>query len=232
VRASDDGGPNATGKPEEIYGVAKRTHWRFPSGCKLVERPQSRGDNDAVDSAQARETAVLLYERLRALARLRMSGERSSHTLDATGLTNEAILRLLRCEPDRINDENHFFALAAEAMRRVLVEHARARGRRKRGGGQGNLPLDEIDSVIQLRSDPAEVIAMDEALSTLEIQDAQAATIVKLRSFAGMDPEEIAALLGISRRTIERRWRFAMAKLRASLSDEKPVDAPDEPDES
>src|SRR5262245_59732982 len=116
-----------------------------------------------------------------------MAGERVSHRLDATGLANEAILRLLRCEPDRIADENHFFAFAAEAMRRVLVEHARGRARQKRGGGQAKLPLDEIDNAIQLRSDPAEIIALDEALSALENQDPQAATIVKLRSFAGMD---------------------------------------------
>lgn len=173
----------------------------------------------------------MLYERLRALARMRMAGERVSHTLDATGLANEAILRLLHCEPQRINDEGHFFALAAEAMRRVLVEHARSRGRHKRGGGKANRPLDEIDDAIQLRSDPAEVIAMDEALSSLEQIDEQAATIVKLRSFAGMDPDEIAALLNISRRTVERRWRFAMAKLRVSLGDEESDKSTDELDQ-
>src|SRR4051812_44335456 len=173
--------------------------------CGLaVERHSRSRHNNGVDAAETRQTAVILYERLRALARMRMAGERGSHTLDATGLANEAILRLLRCEPDRINDEEHFFALAAEAMRRVLVEHARARARDKRGGGQASQSLDEIDNAIQLRSDPAEVIAMDEALSILEAQDAQAATIVKLRSFGGMDPEEIAALLNVSRRTVER----------------------------
>jgi RNA polymerase sigma factor (TIGR02999 family) len=181
-----------------------------------------------VDPAQTRQTAVLLYERLRALARLRMAGERVSHTLDATGLANEAILRLLRCEPDRINDEEHFFALAAEAMRRVLVEHARARARHKRGGTTARHSLGDIDDAIELRSDPAEVLALDESLGALEAEDAQAATIVKLRSFAGMDPGEIAALLNVSRRTVERRWRFAMAKLRVWLSDRASLDASNE----
>lgn len=172
-----------------------------------------------MDPVQARQTALLLYDRLRAFARSRMAGERTAHTLDATGLANEAILRLLRCEPDRIADETHFFALAAEAMRRVLVEHARARLRQKRGGGQAPQSLGDCDDAIALRSDPADVISLNDALVSLEVEDTQAATIVKLRSFAGMNPEEIAALLNVSRRTVERRWRFAMAKLRVMLSD-------------
>ena len=178
-----------------------------------------------MEREQSEQLAILLYDRLRALARARMSGQRGGHTLDPTGLANEAIMRLLKCDASRIADEQHFLAMAAEAMRQILVDHARAKTARKRGGGvEGSKPeslADDMQSAaVQLRADPTEVLALSEALSSLEQEDAQAATIVKMRAFVGMDCEEIAALLGLSRRTVERRWRFAMAALRDRLSDD------------
>ena len=161
---------------------------------------------------------ILLYDRLRGLARARMSGQRSSHTLDPTGLANEAIVRLLKCNPDQIKDEQHFLSLAAEAMRQILVDHARMKNAKKRGGENRAASLDSVEeSAFQFRTDPAEVLALNEALVGLEKEDPEAATIVKMRSFAGMDCEEIAALMDTSKRTIERRWRYAMAELRERM---------------
>lgn len=177
------------------------------------------------------EYATALYDRLRALARARMAGQRVGHTLDPTGLANEAILRLLKCSADQIRGEDHFMMLAAEAMRQILVDHARARAALKRGGGVRPESLDgeRLSQAVQLRMDPAQLLAINEALGELEKQDSSAATIVKLRTFGGMDCEEIAALLKLSRRTVERRWRFAMADLRVRLSDSPSSPDPDEP---
>src|SRR5262245_3941201 len=179
-----------------------------------------------------KDYASVLYDRLRALARARMLGERAGHTLDPTGLANEAILRLLKCDPARVNDEEHFMMLAAEAMRRILVDHARARSAAKRGGGERPVSLNDQDWSsgdqpigVQFRMDPDQLLAINEALDNLEKHDPEGATVVKMRTFAGMNPDEIAALLGASRRTIERRWRYAMANLRVRLS--KGVEPPD-----
>jgi RNA polymerase sigma factor (TIGR02999 family) len=173
-----------------------------------------------VDREQSQQLAIVLYDRLRALARARMSGQRGAHTLDPTGLANEAVLRLLKCDASRITDEQHFLALAAEAMRQILVDHARAKAAQKRGGASAKPESlgDDLHVAVQLRADPSEILALSEALTSLEQEDAQAATIVKMRAFVGMDCEEIGALLGLSRRTVERRWRFAMADLRDRLS--------------
>jgi RNA polymerase sigma factor (TIGR02999 family) len=172
-------------------------------------------------AAGAQDYATVLYDRLRALARARMAGQRAGHTLDPTGLANEAIVRLLKCDPDQIKDEEHFMMLAAEAMRQILVDHARARATQKRGGGVRPDSLDNecAAQAVQLRMDPLQLLALSEALDDFETQDPGAAAIVKMRNFAGMDCEEIAALLSLSRRTVERRWRYAMAELRVRLSD-------------
>jgi RNA polymerase sigma factor (TIGR02999 family) len=165
--------------------------------------------------------ASALYDRLRALARSRMAGQRVGHTLDPTGLANEAIVRLLKCDASKINNEEHFMMLAAEAMRQILVDHARARSAQKRGGGVRPESLDRGQSsqAVQLRMEPLQLLALSEALDDFEKRDPNAAAVVKMRTFAGMDCDEIAALLGVSRRTVERRWRYAMAELRVRLSD-------------
>lgn len=194
-----------------------------------------------------KEYAAVLYDRLRALARARMLGQRAGHTLDPTGLANEAILRLLKCDPARVNDEEHFMMLAAQAMRQILIDHARTRAALKRGGdrkaaasldgqrrsedGEDSDPSDigQFGRALQLEMDPIRMLALDEALDSLEKVDGRAATIVKMRSFAGMTPEEIAALLGTSRRTVDRVWRYAMADLRVRLSDPSEDDSNERP---
>lgn len=167
---------------------------------------------------------IQLYDRLRSIARARMSGQPAAHTLDPTSLANEAVLRLLKVDEADIRDEHHFLALAAEAMRQILVDHARAKSADKRGGGVRPMSMSgEVGATIAIRGNPDDVIALSEALTGLESEDAEAATIVKMRSFVGMEMDEIAALLGVSRRTVERRYRFAIADLRTRLGgDELP----------
>src|SRR5262249_3948829 len=158
---------------------------------------------------------------LRALAHARMAGQHASHTLDPTGLANEAIVRLLKCDPQTINDDEHFMKLAADAVRHILVDHARARATQKRGEGSKPPSLDATDAEEPsvLLMEPAQILALNDALCEFEIEEPELAAIVKMRSFAGLDCEEIGALLGTSQRTVERRWRYAMAKLRAKLED-------------
>ena len=177
---------------------------------------------------------MVLYDQMRALARARMAGQRPSHTLDPTALANEAVVRLLKCDPSQIRDEQHFLALAAEAMRQVLVDHARAKAAQKRGGGatgaENARPLSLSDPApfaaaseaaggMRLRADPIDVLVLNDAITSLDADDPEAATIVKMRSFAGMDCDEIAALMNVSKRTIERRWRYAVAELRTRMGD-------------
>lgn len=190
-----------------------------------------------MDAEPLQQYASALYDRLRALARARMLGQRAGHTLDPTGLANEAILRLLKCDPAQVNDEEHFMMLAAEAMRQILVDHARAKSTLKRGGGVRPASLqddqawsdDAFGNALTLRMDPAQILDLNDALADLEKQDSAAATVVKMRTFAGMSCEEIAALLNTSKRTIERRWRYAMAELRIRLSDPHTEGASDTP---
>jgi RNA polymerase sigma factor (TIGR02999 family) len=177
-----------------------------------------------VEDAGRQHLVMVLYDQLRALARSRMNGQRVSHTLDPTALANEAVVRLLKCDPSQIRDEQHFLAMAAEAMRQVLVDHARAKATHKRGDGSRALSLSDpapfaaASEQMKLRADPIDVLALNDAITSLEADDPEAAIIVKMRSFAGMDCEQIAALLNVSKRTIERRWRYAMAELRTRMA--------------
>ena len=152
-----------------------------------------------------------VYAELRAKARAHLRYERSDHTLQATALVHEAYLRLLGGAYPNWNDRQHFFRAAAEAMRRILVEHARGRARVKRGGNPVRVTLTDVASLTQ--QDPAEVLALDDAIRRLEEQDPTAADIVRLRFFAGLSVEETAAMLDVSERTVKREWAFARAWL-------------------
>lgn len=172
------------------------------------------------DPDAANELLPIVYDQLRDIARRRMSGERPDHTLDATALVNEAFVRLIGSEPVTWEDRSHFYAAAAQAMRRILIDHARRRNADKRGGGKGRLPLDVVD--LASSDDPALVLAIDEALNTLEHEDPRAASIVRLRFFAGLDVEEVARALDLSERTVLRDWAFARARLFELMSDSQP----------
>lgn len=179
---------------------------------RLIEAV-GRGDPHA-----AGELLPLVYDELRKLAHHRMSLERADHTLAATGLVHEAYLRLVGDGEVSWANRAHFFHAAAEAMRRILIEHARAKGGPQRGGGRVRLPLDVIDLATQ--ADPAQILALEEALSRLEEQDPDTARIVRLRFYAGLSVEETARAVGASERTVKRDWAFARAFLLRALGDE------------
>lgn len=153
----------------------------------------------------------LVYAELRVIATSRLNGERPDHTLDAPALVHEAYLRLLGGNYPVWNDRQHFFRAAAEAMRRILIEHARSRDRAKRGGRQVRVPLTGLS--LEARHDPAEVLALDDALCRLREQDPQAAEVVTLRYFGGLSVEETARTLAVSERTVKREWAVARAWL-------------------
>jgi RNA polymerase sigma factor (TIGR02999 family) len=175
-------------------------------------------------AGQASEQLIpLVYNQLRQIARRQMANERGSHTLQATALVHEALLRLCGGEKLEYKDRAHFLAAAAQAMRNLLLEHARNRGRLKRGGKKKRVPLDVVD--LASDTDAEEVHAIDDALAKLEQQDARMAQIVRLRFFAGSSVDEIADALNISDRTVRREWKLARAWLARELG---VAGAPDE----
>jgi RNA polymerase sigma factor (TIGR02999 family) len=170
------------------------------------------------DRQQASERLVdVVYEELRALARARLRHERPDHSLTATALTHEAYLRLMGGEHPPWRDRRHFFRAAAQAMRHILIDHARQRGRIKRGGGRVRVSLSDVN--LATESDPEEILALDEAIQRLEERDPRAADIVHLRFFAGLSVEETANALEISERTVKREWAFARAWIYQILRD-------------
>ncbi len=176
------------------------------------------------DAAEA--LLPLVYEQLRAIAQNRMREERAGHTLQATALVHEAYVKLIGSEAPSWEDRGHFFRVAAEAMRRILIDHARKRKSDKRGGGRPHVPLSVIDLASDF--DPGQVLALNDAIDRFEQEEERAAQIVKLRFFAGLSVEETAEALGLSRRTILREWSFARARLFQLLSDGEGAPADDQ----
>ncbi|HEX2476778.1 MAG TPA: sigma-70 family RNA polymerase sigma factor [Lacipirellulaceae bacterium] len=161
----------------------------------------------------------VVYEELRRLARSRMAQERAEHTLEATALVHEAYLRLIDDENVRWDGRGHFFAAAAEAMRRILIEHARRKNAVKHGGGRERIELNEELPPIASPCDNIEdLLALDEALQRLAKEDPSKAELVKLLYFAGLNLEEAAAAQGISRTTAYRHWLFARAWLHDAIA--------------
>jgi RNA polymerase sigma factor (TIGR02999 family) len=169
------------------------------------------------DAHAAAQLLPLVYEELRKLAVQRMTQEKPGQTLQATALVHEAYLRLVDVnKPQHWNSRGHFFAAAAEAMRRILVEQARRKQTDKHGGGLLRVDLPEDLAAPETRSD--DLVALDEALSRLEHHDPEAARLVKLRYFAGLSHQEAAQSLGLSRGTADRLWALARAWLFRQLS--------------
>jgi RNA polymerase sigma-70 factor (ECF subfamily) len=172
----------------------------------------------AGDAHAAGDLLELLYAHLRQLAAATMRGERSSHTLDPTALVHEAWLRLFGYDARHFADRAHFLRAAARAMRRVLIDHARSRGRQKRTADPAALPLAAwLDGIAARQLD---LLALDEALDRLEAVDADLAHLVELRFFSGLSIAEAAAVLGRSTASVERDWRCARALLRRLLDEE------------
>ncbi len=172
------------------------------------------GDRDALD-----RLFPLLYDELKIVARAQLAREATGHTLGPTALVHEAYVRLADRERLAPEDRHHFFAIAAQVMRRILIDHARARKRLKRGAGQVAVSLDEIQG---LMTDSAadELVALDDALDRLAAANPRAAQVVEWRFFGGLTLEQTAGSLGVSLKTVQRDWLLARAWLRKEIDGE------------
>lgn len=185
------------------YGVVMKPS---PSEVSVLLLNWSQGDRAALD-----KLVPLVYEELRRLAGHFMRQEREGHTLQTTALVNEAYVRLIDQRSVRWQNRAHFFAVAAQLMRRILVDHARSRRYAKRGGDVRQVSFDEAAIVSRERG--AELVAVDEALTELAARDPRKSQIVELRFFGGLNIEETAEVMGISPTTVQREWRSAKAWL-------------------
>lgn len=188
--------------------------------CKWMDKAQniteilhswSSGNRDAAD-----ELFPLVYDELRRLARSYLRQEGSGHTLQPTALVNEAYLRLV--DQTRVNWQNrsHFYGIAAQMMRRILIDHARAHATDKRGGAAQRLSLE--DANISVEQDATDLIALDEALTSLAKFDERKSRVVELLYFGGLENKEAAEVLGVSEKTIQRDWKMAKLWLYRELS--------------
>jgi RNA polymerase sigma factor (TIGR02999 family) len=176
---------------------------------------------EAGDPKAAAELLPLVYDELRKLAAARLADERPGQTLQPTALVHEAYLRLVGgAQPQDWNGRGHFFAAAAEAMRRILVESARRKGRGRHGGDRRRVDLDP--SLVADEAADDELLALDEALTQLAAIDPPAARLVELRYFAGLTMPEAAEVLGAPLRTAERNWAYARAWLRRAVAGDGP----------
>jgi RNA polymerase sigma-70 factor, ECF subfamily len=177
----------------------------------MLLRAWTGGDQKALE-----QLLPVLYKELHRTARAYMRRERSGHTLQTTALVNEVFLRLVDIHQVEWHDRVHFLTMAAQLMRRILVDHARRRGYRKRGGGERPVPLDE-SAMISPGWSP-HFVAVDDALNGLAKQDARKAKVVEMRFFGGLSVEETAAALNVSTQTVLRDWSLAKAWLRREMT--------------
>jgi RNA polymerase sigma factor (TIGR02999 family) len=203
-------------------GYASTTK-RFPSVCVAipVQRNSSTavtqllgrwrgGDREALDSL-----IPLVYDELRSIAQRYLRNERPGHTLQSTALVHEAYVRLINQDLPEWQNRAHFFAVAAQLMRQILVDHARAYRASKRGGGVCNLALDEAEQ--NAKRVDVDILALDDALKTLSAMDAQQGKVVELKFFGGLSIEDTAEVLGVSSSTVKRDWITARAWLHREL---------------
>jgi RNA polymerase sigma factor (TIGR02999 family) len=189
----------------------------------MVDVTQILHEIESGQIESANRLLPIVYSELRKLADHRMATERTDHTLDATGLVHEAYIRLV--DTDRVqhwNSRGHFFAAAAEAMRRILINHARDKARLKRGGDRRRIDLDMID--LAATTAPEVLISIDEALDRLTQENESCGQLVKLRFYAGLSVDEAAQSMGVSSRTAKRYWAYSRAWLAdALMQDATPI---------
>lgn len=183
--------------------------------------------NDAANASDRIKLLLpLVYDQLRAAAQKQMASERVGHTLAATALVHDAYIKLVGPREVPWQNRAHFYAAAAEAMRQILLDHAKSRARRKRNGAKAHVPLEEVASIIAASPDsPAGVqsddqtdfIALDEAIRRLEVEDPRVAQVVYLKYYAGLEIAHVASALGVSERTVKNDWAFAKAWLERAL---------------
>jgi RNA polymerase sigma factor (TIGR02999 family) len=202
------------GQPGSVNGDAGRisngTRTSDPQEVTHLLANWSHGDPAALE-----KLIPLVYEELRHLAHHYMEGQRPNHTLQTTALVNEAYLRLADQSKPNFTNRSHFFAVAAKAMRQILVDHARAHQREKRGAGASKVELDEAALVSPEQTKA--ILDVNEALEKLATLDSRKAHVVELRYFGGLNQDEIAEVLKISTVTVQRDWVFARAWLYRSL---------------
>jgi RNA polymerase sigma factor (TIGR02999 family) len=179
-----------------------------------MEDPPSDGTS-AQAAGHAPDLSAQVHEQLRQIANVQMAAQKPGHTLQATALVHEAYLKLRQHPSLFAADPGHFYRAAAEAMRQILIDHARARMSQKRGGGNRRVVADVAE--LASEQDPGEIMALEEAICRFEQLEPRAAEIVKLRFFAGLTVEETAQVTGLSVRTVNREWKFARAWLYKAL---------------
>jgi RNA polymerase sigma factor (TIGR02999 family) len=216
-------GPEAE---EDSAGRVVRLPPTSGGGASQAE-PPAQPAAKADDPSQTPAQFDRVYEELRQLAGGQMRHERNGLTLQTTALVHEAYLRLMKDPESRWNSPGHFFAAAAEAMRRILVERARRHAARKHGGGRRRLDLDSVDAEApHVAGDAEALLELDEALVDLKARDTRLGEVVMLRYFAGLSVDETAAALETSPRTVKRDWAFARAWLTRRLDEKEPGQAP------
>jgi RNA polymerase sigma factor (TIGR02999 family) len=185
--------------------------------CAMSDVTQILSAIEQGDPHAAEQLLPLVYDELRKLAAEKMAQEKPGQTLQATALVHDAYLRLVDVEKaQHWNSRGHFFAAAAEAMRRILIDRARHKQTRKAGGGRRRLELDDINPAVEAENGDR-LLVLDEALRQLEAEDLRKAELVKLRFFAGLTAEQAAAALGVSMSTAEKDWAYARSWLRVAM---------------
>jgi RNA polymerase sigma factor (TIGR02999 family) len=188
-----------------------KCRWRAATNVEWVVEGASVPGTRTFREGQSGELLEAVYDQLRAIAQQRMSAENPGHSLQATALVHEAFLRIGHGRRVPFQDRAHFFAAAAEAMRRILIDHARAKGAVKRRGSGARLTLSVVD--LAEGADPGEILALDEALERLEGAEPEVAAVVRLRFFAGLSVDDTSEALAISPRQVDRLWAYARAWL-------------------
>ena len=181
------------------------------TGLAMADQPAIESSPDPMDA---------VYQSLRKLAARRLAADRAGHTLQATALVHEVYLKLADEAPERWNDQAHFYNVAANAMRQILIDHAKSRDRIKRGDGRARVPLTQAMDVASLAEDvdPQDILALDAAVTKLESANPQAGAVVRLRFYAGLTVEQTAKSLAIGERTVKLKWAYAKAWLYEELS--------------